>query len=96
MPPLERIFGALGVTKSELLGFGKQIGLMEALQRNGNGVKEEEKEPEIAKEVPKADMTGFICQKCSEFYERPPLIGTCRCGGMLAISSKKGPALAVA
>ncbi|MCK4713983.1 MAG: DNA polymerase elongation subunit, partial [Candidatus Aenigmarchaeota archaeon] len=43
LPPLERIFTALGVSKEELLGMGKQMGLAEAIS---NHQKKSSEEPE--------------------------------------------------
>jgi DNA polymerase I len=84
LPPLERIFGALKISKSELLGNGKQIGLFEAIM-NGNGHEES-----VIKEENINNITGFICRKCSRTYPRPPLIGNCECGGSMLFSSPKG------
>lgn len=84
LPPLERIFGALGISKSELLGNGKQISLMESLSNY--------KGPESLKEIPSSIMNGFVCNNCSRFYSRTPLIGRCECGGNLLFSSPKGSA----
>ena len=87
LPPLERIFSVLHVSKSELLGNGKQMELFEAI----NGIKEEaKKEPERVLQM--ADASGFICSKCNNFYPRVPLVGTCKCGGELVFSSPKGVA----
>jgi DNA polymerase I len=84
LPPLERIFAGLGISKSELLGNGRQIGLLEAM-RNGHHKKEE------VKEIPIGLVNGFICNKCNKFYQRIPLIGSCDCGGKVLFSSEKGP-----
>ncbi len=85
LPPLERIFGALNISKSELLGNGKQMGIFEAIM-NGNGG------GTGVKEIPISEMTGFLCKKCGAHYKRPPLLGACSCGGSLVFSSKKGAA----
>lgn len=84
LPPLERIFSALQVSKSELLGNGKQIGILDALR---NHAKKQE-----APSLTAADVKGFVCEKCSSFYPRVPLLGVCPCGGKLLFSSKKGQA----
>jgi DNA polymerase I len=85
LPPLERIFGALKISKSELMGNGKQIGLFEAIM-NGNS-----HEPQVIREDSINNITGFVCSKCSRTYPRPPLIGNCECGGSMLFSSPKGP-----
>ncbi len=82
LPPMERIFSVLSISKSELLGNGKQMGLMEAIN-NYN-------ETNHIKVLPRTETNGFICTKCSKFYPRIPLVGTCECGGELAFSSPKG------
>jgi DNA polymerase Pol2 len=82
LPPLERIFGVLGFSKSEILGNGKQMFIFDAIKKQSV--------PEPAREIPLADSTGFICRKCNRFYQRIPLVGVCECGGELAFSSPQG------
>jgi len=80
LPPLERLFDALKVSKSELTGVGKQLGLFEAL-KNGNEQKSdfEEKFTEIE---------GFICDNCNSVYRKPPLTGKCNsCGGEIVFKN---------
>jgi DNA polymerase I len=86
LPPLERIFDALGISKTELLGKGKQIDLFGALNSAAA------KKAEDLKDVPFDQMTGFVCKKCSKAYALPPLAGACECGGQLLFSSIQGPA----
>ena len=89
LPPLERIFVALGIEKTELVGGGKQIGLFEAMGLNGkNG---HAKKPEEVFKATLNDVNGFVCKTCSKFYPRPSLIGTCECGGEFLFNSLKGP-----
>jgi len=85
LPPLERIFAVLGVSKSELLGNGKQMGLLEAINGKYNKATES-----AQKELPVSETSGFICKSCRKFYPRVPLIGSCECGGGFAFSSPKG------
>ena len=86
LPPLERIFAALGISKSELLGNGKQTDIMNILNNHST------KKQEIIKELPVEQMSGFVCSKCSKFYPRTPLVGSCSCGGSFNFSSPKGQA----
>ena len=88
LPPVERIFNALGVSKSELLGNGKQMGLFDIVRIARAGVPG----PVVEERVPFGSVKGFVCEKCKMFYETPPLIGTCKCGGPLLFFSEKGPA----
>jgi len=85
LPPLERIFDALGVDKDELMGMGKQIGIFDAINNH-----RPEKEPPLT--VSAGEIDGFICKMCNRSYRRPPLIGRCECGGSLLFSSRRGPA----
>ena len=72
LPPLERVFESMGIEKSELVGYGKQLALIQAMQ---NGRKQ-------AKEQVVSDIQGFICDRCEHTYSRIPLIGKCfDCGG---------------
>jgi DNA polymerase I len=87
LPPIERIFGALDISKSELLGNGKQMGLMDVLKNAHKQCK-----PKPLDEIDAGEVNGFICQKCSKFYSRVPLVGICECGGSMLFSSSRGPA----
>jgi hypothetical protein len=72
LPPLERVFEAIGINRSELIGLGKQMVLGEAI----NHKKVEEK--------PLDQAEGVICVKCNTTFRRVPLIGRCvECGGEL-------------
>ncbi len=83
LPPLERIFSALGISKTELLGKGKQVDLLGAM----NGLQKKE-----AGEIHINELKGFVCSRCHKNYSLPPLAGMCECGGPLLFSSSKGPA----
>ncbi len=85
LPPLERIFSVLGISKSELMGNGKQMGIFDMLKNNKN-------EKTSIDEVPVEEVTGFICEKCNKFYSHIPLSGVCECGGPFLFSSSRGPA----
>ncbi len=85
LPPIERIFTVLGVERSTLMGGGRQVNLMCAI--NGNNGQAGEK-----KEIGLSEVTGFTCRKCSRFYTRVPLIGVCECGGQLSFCHKGGVA----
>ncbi|NIO22469.1 MAG: DNA polymerase elongation subunit [Candidatus Aenigmarchaeota archaeon] len=84
LPPLERIFIALGISKTELLGKGKQVSLFTAFANNSKA--------KAAKEVYYKYMEGFVCEKCYKTYDFPPLRGVCECGGTLLFNSPQGPA----
>jgi len=72
LPPLERVFEAIGINRSELIGLGKQMILGEVI----NHKKIEEK--------PLSQAEGIVCVKCNTTFRRVPLIGRCSvCGGEL-------------
>ncbi|MFH1978190.1 MAG: DNA polymerase domain-containing protein [Candidatus Aenigmatarchaeota archaeon] len=83
LPPIERIFSGLKISKSELLGGGKQMGIFDALKKH--------EEKQVDKEIPIEQVRGFICTKCNKSYSRVPLVGACECGGNILFSSEKGP-----
>lgn len=86
LPPLQRIFSGLGISKSELLGNGKQIGILDAIKNHANNMK-------VGKvKIGLEDVNGFVCVKCNGFYRRIPLVGVCECGGEFVFSSPKGSA----
>ena len=75
LPPLERVFEAIGVGKEELIGVGRQMLLSDALK---------------TKHVEKAltVIDGFVCSKCNKTFRRVPLIGKCiNCGGKIVFYS---------
>jgi len=88
LPPVERIFKALEISKSELLGNGKQMGVFDVLK---NGITKKPA-PQIAREVNIDDVNGFMCSECNRFYSRVPLVGVCECGGSVRFSTSRGPA----
>jgi DNA polymerase elongation subunit (family B) len=80
LPPMERIFDALGVTTGEILGEGRQTNIMDITSgRKKTKINIEYKQP----------LDGYeelVCNKCSKAYRRPPLQGICECGGHLLFS----------
>lgn len=74
LPPLERVFEAIGIGKSELIGMGKQMLLTDTIKNH--------------KEETLESIEGVICDKCNKTYRRPPLIGKCvSCGGEIVFYS---------
>ena len=74
LPPLERVFSALNVKKSDLMGIGKQLGLLEV-------VKSERKEENVFVDY-LTEIDGFICNNCNNVLRRVPLSGRCNfCNG---------------
>jgi DNA polymerase I len=69
LPPLERVFEALGIRRGELLGVGRQLLLPEI-------------KVVVSEEVLEG-IDGFVCERCNRSYPRPPLVGKCSCGGQL-------------
>ena len=87
IPPLERVFDAMGIEKSELLGAGKQMDLMSLFGKMGKKVKTKSKELSD----PLGDIEGIICTKCQKTYKRPTLQGMCvECGGELIFYNGSG------
>jgi len=93
-PPIERILVSLGITKSELLGGGRQSSIFDIM----NGTKKRTKHDinvaytsnpptaKVGKDIVLAGFEDFTCQKCQRSYRRPPLSGACECGGELLIA----------
>lgn len=77
LPPIERIFLALGFTKPELLGKGRQASLMEMMR---------------AKPAQSNVFDGFLCPSCGNIYVSAPLTGLCKCGGKIQIKTAAGAA----
>ncbi|MCM8786112.1 MAG: DNA polymerase elongation subunit [Candidatus Omnitrophica bacterium] len=78
LPPLERVFEAMKISKSEIIGMGKQLLLFDAFKNN----------EKIKKEEILTDIDGFICNKCDKIFRRVPLIGKCPdCSGEILFYS---------
>ncbi len=77
LPPLERVFEVLGISKSELMGIGRQTLLKDLFKNNTNGIKETTE-----------NFDEFSCKSCNKSYRRIPLMGKCaNCQGELLFSS---------
>ena len=82
IPPLERVFEALGIKRSELLSMGRQTQLADMIK---NGVRPNGHAQE---QEPLSAADGLVCNKCSKTYRRAPLIGKCiECNGELLFFS---------
>jgi len=80
LPPLERVFEALNVNRSDLTGVGKQMGIFD-IMRN------ETKEPIFEEYLTEID--GFICNNCNNIFRRVPLSGRCNfCNGEIVFFKK--------
>jgi len=74
LPPLERVFEALSVNKSDLLGIGKQMGIFDVMRKE---TKEESPFVDCL-----TDIDGFICNNCNNVMRRVPISGKCNfCSG---------------
>jgi DNA polymerase I len=66
LPPVERIFEALGIKRSALLSNGRQISLTSiSMQKDGQ------------KGEPLNNFENFVCQKCGRAYYSLPFSGKC-------------------
>ena len=86
LPPVERIFASLNVSKDELVGLGRQTSLGDIV----NGTK-----PHTKRDIPLSftdtkldDWEEFVCASCHMTYRSMPLRGSCKaCGGELQIGN---------
>jgi DNA polymerase I len=79
VPPMERVFEAMGIEKTELLGIGRQTLLTSLLGKSGST-----KAILAQMETPLESVDGIVCEKCAKVYSVPPLAGKCvSCGGGL-------------
>lgn len=84
MPPLERIFSAIGITKSEFISGAKQMSITQLLKPD---VKKDKNN--VVKFIPYNELEGFMCIKCHKVYRQIPLNGKCyECGGDIVFYSK--------
>lgn len=71
LPPLERVFEAMGVDRSEILGIGKQMLLTHAFKFSTDA------NNSSAKIEPLTSAEGLICNSCDRTYSSVPLFGKC-------------------
>ncbi len=76
LPPLERVFEAIGIGKSDLVNVGKQMLLLDSFKKIENN-----------KVQQLNSFDSFVCEKCNNNFSRPPLAGKCKCGGEILFSS---------
>ena len=77
VPPLERVFDAIGITKSEILNAGRLTSLMSFTKAN-----------EVKEKKSLSNAQGVVCDKCGQTFRRPPMMGKCEsCGGKLSFYS---------
>ncbi len=82
-PPVERIFAAVGIQKSEILGTGRQTSLGDIMSGNKRTLKHT---IEVDYKKPLDGWEEFVCKKCKRAYRRMPLNGLCECGSEILIS----------
>jgi DNA polymerase I len=94
LPPIQRILGAVDISKSELLGNGKQLTLSDMLgdktitsskpsiSTTSSLIAPLQEEPKILD-----NYQGMTCKSCNKYMPRPPLTGICSCGGELVITN---------
>ncbi len=76
LPPLERVFEALNVNKSELMGIGKQMGIFDAMK---HGITTDNGYEKFL-----TNIEGVICENCNNIFRRIPLSAKCNfCNGDL-------------
>ncbi|MCX6819467.1 MAG: hypothetical protein NT129_05735 [Candidatus Aenigmarchaeota archaeon] len=93
-PPIERILNAVGITKSELLGSGRQVSIHDIMNPSNKRAKpnidftvSKKQEKQTAENQTLDGWESIICKKCSRQYRRMPLQGACECGGELLIAN---------
>lgn len=74
---MERVFDAIGISKSEIMNAGRLMSIMQFTK------------PQPKKEKKTLDsFDGVVCDKCGQTYRRPSLVGKCEsCGGQLSFYS---------
>jgi len=87
LPPVERIFEALGIKRNVLFSNGRQMSLVsipvqknnivKATDTNGSEVKIERKEEVLEEQSKLIDFESFACQKCGRIYLSLPFSGKC-------------------
>jgi len=97
LPPIERIFEALGISRDELLGYGRQVNIFDVFSKKKRvlnhtiNVKYENNRKVNSDKNDEKELDSweeFICSKCGKSFRQMPLSGKCPvCGGEIIISS---------
>ncbi|MFH7903269.1 MAG: DNA polymerase domain-containing protein, partial [Candidatus Aenigmatarchaeota archaeon] len=92
LPPLERIFNAIGITSSQFITGTKQKSIIGILLQNGNGANKNHSNAGIKQgfinEINIKEFVGFVCSNCNSVYKRMPLSGICNlCNGEIVFYS---------
>jgi DNA polymerase, archaea type len=77
LPPLERVFEAIGLNKSDLLGTGRQMLLSSLITAQNNTSSSYGKTNQPSGEKKLDGVECMMCSKCKAIYDRPPLLGRC-------------------
>ncbi len=85
IPPIERIFSSLNVSKTELIGLGRQTNLGDIVNGPAKQTKRQI-DVSFSKTEQLSSWEEFVCSKCHKNYKNMPLRGCCTCGGDLKIS----------
>lgn len=86
LPPVLRILNAVGVSRSELFGEGRQSNIRDIM--NGSKRKLNHKIDVKYNDKKDKELKGwedFVCEKCKKSYRTMPLSGLCSCGGKILI-----------
>ncbi len=90
LPPLERVFEVIGISRTELLGIGRQTLLKEMFMNSHNKTNGTPLEPSLNQ------FDSFSCVKCGKNYRRTPLVGKCvECQGAIAFAFEGKKSLSV-
>ncbi len=100
LPPIERIFESMGISREELLGHGRQVNMFDIINKKkrklnhtinvefNNGGKSEKKDDDKGEEQKLDGWEEFVCSQCGKSFRRMPLSGRCDvCGGEVVIAS---------
>ena len=90
LPPIERLFEAVGIKRSAIFSSGRQTSLsLISIQKNGFTVESLEQE-KIEKECEVKELTdfeNFVCKKCGRIYFSLPFSTKCYdCNGDVAFN----------
>jgi len=78
LPPIERIFEAVGIKKNALVSNGKQMSLSSLNAYRSEVLNEDKRDALLSNEEKKIDrFENFVCQKCGRIYLSIPFSGKC-------------------
>ena len=86
LPPIERIFSSVGISKSEIFGQGRQTNVLDVFGATKRIMKHDTSLKIEGNNLD--DWDKIVCSSCKKEFSSMPMKGICECNGKLMLSYK--------